>query len=338
MGFDVDLSLPDNNSIHHPHSLDGSLRLSIQQAYRRKLLKQFGIFAFLVIVLAFSVPKAGPNILGSAVQWEKDRIPPNAWSKAVFPSLFQQSKYSPPWKTEADSPTVHHSREPSKSNHSHTHDTAVHIVSDTNNSTTTLQDSIMNPSVYGWSPELYPNPLSHADQCHTGNLSLSHHHHLRLCDPDHVLHIPLLEDISTLMTNFSHVFDTPLAVAVVQKMNLPAVLRQASYYSYEEDEDDMVNDAAQIFARQLHERWGVGDMGIVLFLSITDHICFISTGGGLTHVLPWWRLDQIVHNMKSDLRHREYGKAILSAITDLSYMLMSGPPTWSDRLHDFFAR
>eukprot|EP00529_Nitzschia_sp_RCC80_P006487 CAMPEP_0113482672 /NCGR_PEP_ID=MMETSP0014_2-20120614/23042_1 /TAXON_ID=2857 /ORGANISM="Nitzschia sp." /LENGTH=1436 /DNA_ID=CAMNT_0000376201 /DNA_START=343 /DNA_END=4650 /DNA_ORIENTATION=- /assembly_acc=CAM_ASM_000159 len=136
-----------------------------------------------------------------------------------------------------------------------------------------------------------------------------------------------------------------LAVATVRKMNVPAVLKQGTYYAYE-DEDDMVNDAAQIFARYLHDHWwdaddksgDNGDYGILIFLSIQDRVCFISTGNAISTVLPWWRLEHIVSSMKPDLRHRDYGDAILTAIDDLSLMLAAGPPTLEDRFHDFLAR
>jgi hypothetical protein len=135
-----------------------------------------------------------------------------------------------------------------------------------------------------------------------------------------------------------------LAVATVRKMNVPAVLKQGSYYTYE-DEDDMVNDAAQIFARYLHDHWWWGPenaeegaFGILIFLSIQDRVCFISTGNAISTVLPWWRLEHIVSSMKPDLRHRDYGDAILTAIEDLSNMLAAGPPTMKDRVHDFMAR
>jgi TPM domain len=138
-----------------------------------------------------------------------------------------------------------------------------------------------------------------------------------------------------------------LAVATVRKMNLAAVLRQTTYYSYE-DEDDMVNDAAQIFARDLHDSWwndtttadhnDDADHGILLFLSVQDRVCFISTGSAVSSILPWWRLDHIVSSMKPDLRHRDYGNALLRAIEALSHMLEAGPPTLSDRLHDFASR
>lgn len=138
-------------------------------------------------------------------------------------------------------------------------------------------------------------------------------------------------------------------------MNVAAVLKQGTYYAYE-DEDDMVNDAAQIFARYLHDHWwesrtqgdrpsppdgagkGGGDYGILIFLSIQDRVCFISTGSAISTVLPWWRLEHIVSSMKPDLRHRDYGSALLTAIDDLSDMLEAGPPTVADRLHDFMAR
>jgi hypothetical protein len=125
-------------------------------------------------------------------------------------------------------------------------------------------------------------------------------------------------------------------------MNVPAVLKQGSYYAYE-DEDDMVNDAAQIFSRYLHDHWWGHDaqgrqFGILIFLSIQDRVCFISTGDAISTVLPWWRLEHIVSSMKPDLRHRDYGEALLSAIDDLSDMLAAGPPTVTDRLHDFMAR
>jgi hypothetical protein len=124
-------------------------------------------------------------------------------------------------------------------------------------------------------------------------------------------------------------------------MHISAVLEHGIYYS-NEDEDDMISDAAQIFAQYLHDRWWQGnpngDWGILIFLSIQDRVCFISTGSAITAVLPWWRLEHTVSSMKPDLRHRDYGHALLMAIHDLSDMLAAGPPTLADRFHDFMAR
>lgn len=339
-----------------------------------------------------------------------------------------------------------------------------------------LHAAINNPSVYGWTPTLYPNPIDDPVRCAvayilphltsaTPNDSTSNAttaktataddstivNPLRLCDPDWVLGGVYLEEVAASMFNFSQSFGpnrrhnveqdedrngyindnnedwnvevgpsdrrqlrtpdntfdvlhTPskaynferngnvqidegmkngfevrtsrqlrpmpetrssidshrvvpptidLAIATVRKINLAAVLRQSSYYSSYEDEDDMVNDAAQIFARILHDSWwnntGSGDSGnnnnnnaadhgILLFLSVQDRVCFISTGSAIASILPWWRLDHIVASMKPDLRHRDYGNALLRAVADLSHMLEVGPPTLSDRLHDFVSR
>lgn len=320
-------------------------------------------------------------------------------------------------------------------------------------------DPPVNPQIYGWTPDLYPNPLTDPVRCSIAFLPeeqqaimkrLAHDGHpitsrgsslhgtnsdkngtnassgkeeeeddgpepLRLCDPDWMLGGMYMEQIAFVLRNFSDYFSQPdwdvgigsagggseampplqatdnknasgvdvapeikdlqpviglepvqmfvhprieLAVATVRKMNLPAVLREGSYYVYE-DEDDMVNDAAQIFARTLHDAWWTGngedcfqndntdpnlcrktngDYGILIFLSIQDRVCFISTGSGIASILPWWRLEHIVANMKPDLRHRDYGNALLRSIDYLSEMLEAGPPTMSDRLHDFISR
>lgn len=174
---------------------------------------------------------------------------------------------------------------------------------------------------------------------------------LRLCDPDWCLGGVFLERVASQLHNFSqtfhdyNMFDTPLsttrhvdlAVAVVRKMNLPQLLRQSSYYAYE-DEEDMINDAAQIFSREIHDTWYDIDHGILIFVSIQDRVCFITTGMHLERILPWWRLDHISAAMKPDLRAGHYGEAVLKVIDLLGQMLQSGPPTFSDRAYDFVAR
>jgi len=291
-----------------------------------------------------------------------------------------------------------------------------------------------NPQIYGWTTEMYPNPLLDPVRCSIAFLPEEQQaimqrvihadggededvpDPLRLCDPDWMLGGMYMEQIAFALRNFSDFFSQPdwdvaidsstppirdnpdsqagsntsssaatpmeetaetsffgqprveLAVATVRKMNLPAVLRDGSYYVYE-DEDDMVNDAAQIFARTLHDAWwgtgsygddcnqqndneagnpgadvmcrssrSNGDYGILIFLSIQDRVCFISTGSAIASILPWWRLEHIVASMKPDLRHRDYGNALLRSIEHLSSMLEAGPPTMMDRLHDFTSR
>lgn len=232
---------------------------------------------------------------------------------------------------------------------------------------------IPNPQLYGWTPEIYPNPLAEPDRCMIAYL---HTTGQRLCDPDWVLGGMYLEEIATTLSNFSYaiaheehggwsvVVDTnsrrqestrppilrqrilldnqpiQLGIATVRKMNLPSVLREGAYSSYE-DEDDMVNDAAQIFARYIHDEWWEATneaYGILVFLSVQDRVCFISTGSSIATILPWWRLEHVVGDMKPDLRQLDFGAAILKAMQDLEALLIAGPPTVQDRLFDFSAR
>ena len=71
--------------------------------------------------------------------------------------------------------------------------------------------------------------------------------------------------------------------------------------------DDMVNIAAQYFAPYIHDNWSrylareqnSSSVNIVLiFISI----CYISSGYRLATVLPWWRLEHVVQDMKQDLQ------------------------------------
>eukprot|EP00934_Nitzschia_sp_Nitz4_P003566 Nitzschia sp. Nitz4//scaffold63_size106090//90208//91593//NITZ4_004411-RA/size106090-processed-gene-0.134-mRNA-1//1//CDS//3329556038//3556//frame0 len=194
---------------------------------------------------------------------------------------------------------------------------------------------------------------------HWNNISLPP---LLLCDPDWVLGGLYLEEIALALTNLTVDAETvPMAdvsflrrrlvtslppiqvgIATVRKMNVPAVLRQGSYYTYE-DQDDMVNDAAQIFARTLLNHWWnpddpSHDYSILIFLSVQDRVCFISTGAAVSTILPWWRLEHVVSAMKPELRRQSYGPAIMTALQQIHVMLMAGPPTLTDRLHDFLAR
>jgi len=141
-----------------------------------------------------------------------------------------------------------------------------------------------------------------------------------------------------------------VAVALIQKINLPAILRADSYFFYS-DQDDMVNDAAQYFARYIHDTWSKKlsqeqkDIGgstptnmVLIFISAEDRICYISSGTRMTTILPWWRLEHVVQDMKQDLRKNLTGEALGIAIQDITGLLLEGPPTFGDRVNDFVDR
>lgn len=115
----------------------------------------------------------------------------------------------------------------------------------------------------------------------------------------------------------------------------------------------MVNDAAQYFARYIHDTWSkrlaqeqkasnddasTPTSLVLIFISTVDRICYISSGTHISAILPWWRLEHVVEDMKLDLRKGQTGDALYVAIEDLTALLLEGPPSLTDRVNDFFAR
>ncbi|KAL7520025.1 hypothetical protein ACHAWX_004777 [Stephanocyclus meneghinianus] len=139
-----------------------------------------------------------------------------------------------------------------------------------------------------------------------------------------------------------------VGVALVKKIDLPAILRADSYFFYS-DQDDMINDAAQYFARYIHDTWYRHLMMqeqrissptniVLIFISTQDKICYISSGTRIAAILPWWRLEHVVQDMKPDLRKGQTGDALSIAIDELTELLQEGPPSILDRLDDFAER
>jgi len=151
--------------------------------------------------------------------------------------------------------------------------------------------------------------------------------------------------------NNSRLSDTDaveVAIALVEKINLPAILRADSYFFYS-DQDDMVNDAAQYFARYVHDTWNkrlmqeqkdgsVSTNIVLIFISVHDRICYISSGTRIATILPWWRLEHVVQDMKPMLRKGRTGDALVVAVDDMTTLIRAGSPTVKDRMSDFLSR
>ena len=146
-----------------------------------------------------------------------------------------------------------------------------------------------------------------------------------------------------------------IGVAIAKKIDVDAILRKFQFYSFE-DVDSMTDDAAQFFASILHNQWfkdkndtgelsksadcdkeSQGVNGILIFLSIEDRVCFISSGDNISSILPWWRLERVVTGMRENLKRRNYSEAIVGAIQEISDML-NKPPTVTEKLKDFLSR
>ena len=75
-----------------------------------------------------------------------------------------------------------------------------------------------------------------------------------------------------------------------------------------------------------------------IFISIEDKICYISSGTRIAAILPWWRLEHVVQDIKPDLRKGNIGAALGVAIDELTDLLQVGPPSFLDRVDDFVER
>lgn len=69
---------------------------------------------------------------------------------------------------------------------------------------------------------------------------------------------------------------------------------------------DAPEQAAEIFARYIHDVWGVGHVadttggttGVLIFLSIEDRTVYFSRGPSLERVLRDTRVDAVIETMK----------------------------------------
>jgi len=120
-------------------------------------------------------------------------------------------------------------------------------------------------------------------------------------------------------------------VAIVRKMDLDVISKEIKSYN---DEDELIDKAAEVFARSTHDAWGVGsttcNSGVLLFLAIEDRAVYISIGEGLEKVLPSWRLSKIISHMKPFLREVRIAGAITNAFMDIRDFVKKGPPSWSE--------
>jgi uncharacterized membrane protein YgcG len=92
-------------------------------------------------------------------------------------------------------------------------------------------------------------------------------------------------------------------------------------------------NAAEAFARTIHDSWGVGqqtscgDTGALLFLSEHDRTLYISRGSALETYLTNARIDKIVAAMRPYLRKQQYGRAILEGLRQMDHWMEQGPAT-----------
>eukprot|EP00178_Gracilaria_changii_P007260 TRINITY_DN2321_c0_g1_i1.p1 TRINITY_DN2321_c0_g1~~TRINITY_DN2321_c0_g1_i1.p1 ORF type:complete len:440 (+),score=58.75 TRINITY_DN2321_c0_g1_i1:185-1504(+) len=177
-------------------------------------------------------------------------------------------------------------------------------------------------AVVAYSANELPSPQKDPQTCGRSNPSA-------VCDPDGYLSSSSADTVDGII-NFieegSHGFlknlecdsgavGAQVAVAVVS--NLP--------FGFESKED-----RAFQLARDLHDRWGVGDAvcqnGVVLVLAIHDRAVGLSAGAGVKRVLKDNMVPKIIGVMKESLREKQYGTALEKGVTAIGNIVSGGKP------------
>ncbi len=172
----------------------------------------------------------------------------------------------------------------------------------------------------GWKPSELPSPQhDRRDVCRRGKKSA-------VCDPDSILALSERDELDGLI-NFiaegtngyeiapcgSRYEGYQLAVLIINRMS-------SGYYPFRDSAQ-----RAKRFAKDIHDKWGVGDAechnGVVIFVSIDDRQMYISTGKGTKMVLTDPKVQSVLAHMKPYMREELYGRALLSAVHRIGSIL-----------------
>ena len=181
------------------------------------------------------------------------------------------------------------------------------------------------PSEGGWRKENFPNPqsdLGHRRTAETRRVCGRGLQKSNICDPDNMLTDEEGDAIEGRL-NFIHEEHTmscgteargvQMSVALMKNMDTKGGL-----------------DSAEVFARHLHHKWGIGysecDNGIMLLVAVENREVFISTGQGAREVVTDEAVQTIIENMRSHLRNEDYGQAVLGAVGDVHLQLSGKLP------------
>jgi uncharacterized membrane protein YgcG len=152
----------------------------------------------------------------------------------------------------------------------------------------------------GWKLSDLPNPMIDPAKCGRGAVPRS-----SVCDCDHILTKSQQDEIEG---HINFIKEGEVAVSVIHQMDLVG-----TGYSIEK--------GSEVFARGLHDRWGVGSAeknnGILVFLSIADRAVYISTGDGMKEKFPLPIIEGIIQRMKPFLRNADYGGALVNCIIEI---------------------
>eukprot|EP01038_Epipyxis_sp_PR26KG_P009463 gene9463-12749_t len=151
-----------------------------------------------------------------------------------------------------------------------------------------------------------PNPMENPKECGRKTVSKS-----AICDPDY----HLSKDGKDIIEGYINgITKAQIAVAIIGEME--------SFGEFKTYNKEL---AADKFAHNLHNRWGVGSAemqnGVLIFLSIQDRAIYISTGDKIGLVLTSSLIKSIIDNMKPFLRNADYDTAVKNCIIQIDLVL-----------------
>lgn len=172
-----------------------------------------------------------------------------------------------------------------------------------------------------WSSSQLPSPQKDPGGiCGRGKLKSA------VCDPDGYLSQSDADTIDGLI-NFvnegSHGFKkyecsasgtgAQIAVAIVSSMNWGMGSKEQRAFQ---------------FAKDLHDRWGVGNPtcqdGVVIFVAVKDRAMGFSTGAGIKSRFTDDMVPKVMSVMKPDMKAAEYGAALSKAVSAIGNVLSGG--------------
>lgn len=210
---------------------------------------------------------------------------------------------------------------------------------------------------YGWTVDSYPD--IHSDSCFTKNKEDSSS--IYICDADSFLKeesidsllsddvlIPKLEEINLCSKHVDDDDDVEddgkleIVIAVAEKTDFQAYYPNYHNRKRQTDEDDEILSASKSFTMELHNKWGIGqhakcgDTGVLIYISISDRVVYISKGSALDDLLISSRIDAIITKMKPYLRSNLYKEAIEMGMYGLLGEIDKGYPSFFERYYDMF--
>ena len=165
-------------------------------------------------------------------------------------------------------------------------------------------------------PTDLPNPNIDPFKCNRKNVKKS-----AICDIDNLISEESKNVIEGYINSINN--NVEIGIGIVSKMN----------DNYIKTFNNDIDIAAKNFAKSLHDTWKVGNIqsnnGIIIFLSISDRVVFISTGKGVKDKLKDYTIDNIVEKMRPYLKNADYGSAIELSIIHIDTVISNGKSSLS---------